>query len=528
VNAPEFSPKPPRARSLISAVLRQPHGLSSVSGLITGLSVPGIEIWWLAWFAPSLFLAAVMGGRGIWHATICGLCFGFFYSLVGMHWLLGLAPLDWLGFNYWQGLSLAAAAWVVTALHQSMFFAVFALSLKLLPLQAKLWPICEQEKWLACAPLTVPFLWVICQNKLGSLPVLLGVPWNMLEYSQYRQLWFIQAADTIGGIGLGFVLVMFNVFFALILMRLREDQSEKLTKSFGSFIYLAVLIPVFLALAIYGSSKLRSPCFSAQKPISVAVLQPNVNIEMQKTSYRCSLDELVSRAVEMIGEAQASLYIMPESALPTYLNANYKLSALLTSLAKSKKADIILGAIDRDSTGRLYNSAFAVNATGTSLNQAYHKRFLVPFGEYTPILGLPEWLLRLTNTPAGSGYSPGERPVIFQLSHGSVAPLICFEIISPELAAKSVKLGGELIANLSDLAWFHKSIVGEQMVACAVLRAVENRRSVVFAANSGPSAIVSPLGVVTEKTGKNVRDLLRGNVPLNSTISLFTCWGSQW
>ena len=111
---------------------------------------------------------------------------------------------------------------------------------------------------------------------------------------------------------------------------------------------------------------------------------------------------------------------------------------------------------------------------------------------------------------------------MFCLSHGSLAPLICFETISPQLSAQSVRAGGELLANISDLAWFHDSIIGEQMIASAVLRAIENRRYFIFAANTGPSAIISMTGVISKKSAKNVQEVLTGKVALNSEISFFT------
>ena len=44
-----------------------------------------------------------------------------------MQWYLGLFPLDWLGFNAWQGHLLAAAALLINASHQALLIAIFAL-----------------------------------------------------------------------------------------------------------------------------------------------------------------------------------------------------------------------------------------------------------------------------------------------------------------------------------------------------------------------------------------------------------------
>jgi apolipoprotein N-acyltransferase len=120
------------------------------------------------------------------------------------------------------------------------------------------------------------------------------------------------------------------------------------------------------------------------------------------------------------------------------------------------------------------------------------------------------------------GYSPGTEPALLNIDDKLIAPLICFEVISPELAAASVRAGGQLLVNINDLAWFHKSIIGDQMIACAVLRAVENRRDVIFAANTGPSAVISSLGQIKSYIGQNKAANLIANFNYSSTLTLFT------
>jgi len=500
--------------------------LCFLNGLVVGLSVPGIEMWYLAWVGLAPFLVLLTLSKRLWQASLRGLIFGFGYNLVGMHWLLGLAPLDWLGFTNWQGMLLASAALVIVALHQSLLVSVFAFAYRLLPLHAGLLPYLQQRRIYFPALWTVPLVWVLSLNKLGSLPIILGMPWGMLEYSQYRQLPIIQASDTIGGIGLGYVMLMVNVFLALLILKslpLEGDIVLKIKRSFNTRHHFAVVSLILTVMIVYGDYRLSCPLPAT---INTAILQPNVNIEMQKTRHRFSLDELVAQEVAMIEKVPPGFCVMTESALPTRLGQDHALQSLLAKISIRKQIDILVGAIDCDRSGKLYNAAFAVAGSGMVTSQVYHKRYLVPFGEYTPVDGLPEWLLRLTNTPAGAGYTAGGEPVVFRLSNGSISPLICFETISPELAAQSVRAGGALLANISDLAWFHQSVIGEQMLACAVLRAVENRRYFIFAANTGPSAIISTLGVIAEQSGKSVRDVLVGKVGLNSKISIFTRWAS--
>jgi apolipoprotein N-acyltransferase len=131
---------------------------------------------------------------------------------------------------------------------------------------------------------------------------------------------------------------------------------------------------------------------------------------------------------------------------------------------------------------------------------------------------------RLTNTPAGGGFDSGKAAVALPLTSGKVSPLICFETLSPELVASSVRQGGQLLVNVSDLAWFHESICGQQMIAFSVLRAIENGRYFVFAANTGPSAIIDTRGRVVSLSKQGQEQLLVGKVSLLSEMTPFTRW----
>jgi len=476
---------------------------------------------------------------------LLGLVFGLSYNLIALQWFLGLAPLDWLGFNGLQGNLLAIGALLFETIHQGLLVAILSCILHFLPVTIAPYPIFEDGGLKLPALFTVPLVWVMFLNKLGNTPDFLGVPWSMIEYSQYKILPVIQIADLIGGIGVGFLIVLVNVALAIAAMYLiqqkvgtsKESATETveflsawaLTKRFpggkkwqvdANYLVAALILIMVLT---YGFAKLAGATAQFAN-IDASILQPNVNINMQKTEQRYSLTQLLDIQMKLLNEAKPGVCIFTESSLPTRLNEQPLLKDLLANIAKKKSLDIIVGAIDTDSTDHLFNAAFGISSDGLVQSRVYHKRYLVPFGEYSPIVNMPEWLRRLTNTPAGSGYTAGREPVVFNLGYGNVSPLICFETISPELAAASVRAGGQLLVNISDLAWFHESLIGEQMIACAVFRAIENRRYFIFAANTGPSAIITAAGAISGESLQNKQTLLSGKVAFNSSMTLFTKW----
>lgn len=516
--------------------------ISIASGLGLGCSAPGIGLAFTAWFCLAPLLFIINFEISVLKAFVYGFLFGLAYNLLYLHWYLGLAPLDWLGFNSGQGLLLSWAALLIVASHQALLIGIFALVYRLLLSNQLIYTAQTGPNRSALLQMfLVPLFWTLIVDKLGNAHYLTGVPWSMLEYSQYKQIYFIQIADIIGGIGIGFLLVSVNTLIALVILRIhssitdyvisqRSPSMPNMGKLIVSCVWLSPTV-IFCFLLMYAIDYYGHYCLNNlayQAPETISIVQPNINIEMYKTQEKYSLSQLVALEASMLQECPPGLCVWTEGALPTRLADDPALITYLKNVATNKQLSMILGTIDHDKEGNVYNAACGISASGQLTDQFYRKRYLVPFGEYAPALVkyLPgqELIRSLTNTPAGSGYSSGDQPIVLNLDQKQIAPLICFEVIAPELAAASVRNGGQLLVNINDLSWFHQSAIGEQMIACAVLRAVENRRFCIFAANTGPSAVISPLGEITAQIGQNTRSVLIGKIDYLSQLTLFSRW----
>jgi apolipoprotein N-acyltransferase len=495
------------------------------------LSAPGFDHWYFAWVGLIPLLFGISAARSIGGAFTRGTIYGLGYNLVYLNWYLHLAPLNWLGLSDWESTTVAILAWLFVSTHQALIIGIFAGLCKLIPLTGNYYPSSFEGKWHLPSVLVVPFVWVAVE-KLCNLSDWLGVPWSMLEYSQYKQLPIIQCCSLFGGTGLAFLIVLTNTALACLIATIAKKLNWSALTATGVSTAVGQLLAVSLVVSVlyaWGLSRVDAQKISAAN-VDLSIVQGNINIDMQKTVHKYTIGELITRYSKILSPAPPSICVLTESALPTYLRKQPDCQAQLQNLAKTKHLDFVPGSMDFDANGNYYNSAYGVTSSGTLLSTVYHKRYLVPFGEYTPqfvkilpnMPGVPTWMRLLTSTPAGSGFTAGNLPAILSLKKGVVAPTICSEVVSPEIVAASVTTGGQLIINISDLAWFHNSMIGDQMIAMSVIRAVENNRYFVLAANSGPSVIVDNVGRINAHTDTGKAELLCGSVAFESALTPFT------
>jgi len=157
---------------------------------------------------------------------------------------------------------------------------------------------------------------------------------------------------------------------------------------------------------------------------------------------------------------------------------------------------IILGAIEKG----YYNSAFLI---GDDLEQVYRKNHLVPFGEFIPFekyLGYiyENWL----NIPFSSLKRGQENSVpLFKVNDLSYAINICYEdVFGNEIAwYDKYKSEPDILVNLSNDAWYGRSIAADQHLQISQARAIENKKMMIRSTNTGVTAFISRNGEVLKK-----------------------------
>ena len=104
----------------------------------------------------------------------------------------------------------------------------------------------------------------------------------------------------------------------------------------------------------------------------------------------------------------------------------------------------------------------------------------------------------------------------------NIGGVICIESIYPDFVSAFVDKGAEFIAVVTNDSWYGNSSGPYQHKEISVLRAVENRKPLVRAANGGISCIIDHYGRTTEATKMFTRDVLVGELQLNNAATFFS------
>ena len=422
----------------------------------------------LAWIAFVPFFCVLRRAENARRAIFYGWLMGFAAHLIGFYWLVYTIS-AFGGFPY----AVSILVFVLYAALQAIQMAIFGLLVYAIgfgPLQ-----ILPAVFWVS-----LEFLF----------PLLF--PWHVAN-SQVYFSWFIQTADLVGPYGASFVIIWFNAAVFRVLFTNREEQRSTLPA-------LACATLSIVVSTVYGVQRLGSvgEDMTAAQKLSVAAVQGNVDIDLKWNPVLAQKNFEAHRSLTVKQANVASLVIWPESAIEVMVPED--LPALPAELMPSFKsaqtafifgAKSFLGRLDRPGA-KAFNTAFFTDANGRILGR-YHKQVLLAFGEYLPFSKI---LSLLPGMPFADGFTPGAGPIAFHLSGGvRVAPLICYEDLMPDIARKFVsETRANVLVNLTNDAWYGRSVGPWQHLWLSQSRAIETRRSLLRVTNTGVTSLVSAKG----------------------------------
>jgi apolipoprotein N-acyltransferase len=212
-------------------------------------------------------------------------------------------------------------------------------------------------------------------------------------------------------------------------------------------------------------------------------------------------DSIFSRYLTMTRQAAAQgarLIVWPEASLPYFYEREPHVANAIGLVARETNSTLLIGGDQMEESAqgpRYFNSSFLIQPDGRVAG-TYKKVHLVPFGEYVPF----EKYLYFVTPIVKSDFAAGESVNTMPVGTHPLSTMICYEAIFPDLALDAVRAGSQLLTTITNDAWYELSSAPHQHFEMARVRAIEQGRYLVRAANTGISGIVDPYGRVLQRS----------------------------
>ena len=484
--------------------------------IFTALTLIFPKIGFLEWitlipFFLGAFIYCADEKRSLWRTYWGGFLTVFVYYFVIYHWFLSLYPLDFIGMDNASSAVVVLAGWIGLSVLQAIPGGLILLVFKLL----------ERGGVFVRTPVLRPIvfsaLWIIFE--WSSTFGWTGVPWGRLCIGQSEYLPVLQSASLLGPYFVSFLILIVNGLLAYAIVNFGARKKAILS---GSLAVVILLSNILLGIGLMNKKD------EDRTVVKVAAIQGNVNMDAVGSAIY-ELMEVYGDMTREAAEEGADIVVWPESIFPFKLNRYSILQEFVSSLAVECNVTLIVGALYGDADGKTYNTLYMVTPDGSISDNLYHKRHLVPFGEYVPMRKVFMTLIPpLAELSAlDDDLSPGDETALFDTKWGKLGGLICFDSIYEELTRASVRDGANLMMLPSnDSWWFTTSVETYQNETQAMLRAIESGRYLVRAGNTGISSIITEHGEHMAWLAPETKGIAVSEVEMCTHVTLYARVGN--
>ncbi len=341
-----------------------------------------------------------------------------------------------------------------------------------------------------------------------------GFPWLFVGYA-HLHTWLSGWAPLIGVMGLSFISAITAGVIAQWLWQAQKSRN----------LIIASIVTALLWCAGFGLQKIEWTTTSTE-PISVAMVQPNMAQENKWDDdfQQVTLDLLKSQTEPLWDH---KIIIWPEAAVPLIYSDALPFLNEMNRKASDHHAGLITGIIfdsphtSEEGAINYYNSV----ATFGDAIGIYHKRRLVPFGEFVPLEKWLRGIIDFLNLPTSIISFGAQDQHGLKVDGLYISPYVCYEVAYPDLVGNSA-IDANLLMSVSNLGWFGDSLGRHQFMEMAQMRALETQHYFAYSTNNGPSAIFDRKGNIQAQTKAFAQTTLRSQVYATYGSTPFMRWGS--
>ena len=432
------------------------------AGACLPLGFAPVSFWWVV---PLLFagLFLLLDGASTRERALRAFSFGFGAFVAGTWWL-------YISIHDFGGLAAPIAGSVVLLL-----IFIMALYHAAWILLCSLWPG-RTLAWQCLAIL--PAGWTLVEWLRGWL--FGGFPWLSIGYSQIDgplAAW----APLLGVHGISLLVMLIAGALAVL-------PAGALRARLAG---LLMLVLIGGGTVLLGGQQWTAPDGA---PLDVALVQGGITQDRKWLAEELESTQALYSDIT-IGLDKADLIIWPEAAIPALAHEVEDYLTAFAELARARNQTIVLGILTYEFDTKAFHNSLLMIGKGAGL---YHKRHLVPFGEYFPVPDFIRNMLRMMNLPYQDIDAGPAHQLPLQMPGVALAPTICYEdVFGTEL--RSFLPAAGLLVNVSNDAWFGDSIAPHQHLQMARFRALETGRYMLRSTNTGITAIIDEQGRVIER-----------------------------
>jgi len=505
--------------------------LVGLSALLQVLIFPLPGLYILSWFALAPLILAVLRARPAgeleidgsvklraaspWQAFLLAYACGVLWFAGTCYWIFGTM-------RQFGGMStpLALLALFLFCLYLGLYHGLFGLLLSLMAGPGR-----DYRRALVAAP----FLWVATELARTRIT---GFPWNLLGTAQVDNVPLCRIATWTGVYGVSCEIVLVNVAVAAAFLVPRQKRA-------------ALLVAALASAAVLQSGRLIDPPAAAanhaallvQQNIPIAVRWPpdyfdRTLSEMTSLSLKSAADGIAQNPSELASTGHDSvkkfdLIIWPESPAPFY-TSDPRFRNAISDLARRARTWVVTGSIGTappaQSGGQelIFNSAVVVSPTGEWTGR-YDKVHLVPFGEYLPFPSLFSFAGGLSKEVGE--FEPGSSRVPLDAGDERLGVFICYESVFPDDIRQFADRGAQVFVNISNDGWYGDSGAWSQHVNQTRMRAIENERWILSAANTGLTGSIDPYGRMVASSPRKERTTLVAPYALTYVTTFYSRHG---
>jgi apolipoprotein N-acyltransferase len=421
-----------------------------------------------------------------------------------------------IGFVFGLGYFLAGVSWVYVSLHDfgampaplaAVLTLLFCCILACYPAAIGYTYYALGTSSVLATLVVLPALWTLADWVRGWL--FTGFPWIALGYSQ------VPASPLAGYVPIAGV---YGATFATALSAALLVTLWTARKTLRAWLWSGALMSLWIGGYLLLQIAWTTPVGA---PVSVSLLQGNIAQDLKWRPDRVA--STLDAYRDLVVASHARLIVLPETALPLFLHevpADY-LAGLATH-ARSNGGDVLIGVPERSTSRDYYNSVLSL---GMAPAQTYRKSHLVPFGEFVPLKPLFGWFFEVTQIPLLDFSRGADTQQPLEVAGQRVAVDICYEdVFGAEIIRQLPQ--ATLLVNVSNVAWFGRSMAPQQHLQISQARALETGRYMLRATNTGMTAIIDQRGKVREAAPEFTRAVVNGDVQGYAGTTPFVRWGN--